>query len=172
MSQQHDGPRRRRAAGGAALLAWAVAVAAGCVGIAGPEAQQSEPSVDETASAVPMAHSSDDAEVDGGDAEADAAGPSPDGGTGDLADSGTSEEPDASADGGNTGGGGGCGCGRGCSVWVSWTTDGVPSGHSYADDLDGDGVANNVDNCPNTVNRSQSDADEDGIGDACETDGG
>lgn len=36
-------------------------------------------------------------------------------------------------------------------------------------DLDGDGVQNAVDNCPNTPNANQADADGDGVGDACET---
>ena len=35
-------------------------------------------------------------------------------------------------------------------------------------DLDGDGVPDSVDNCPNTPNPDQADSDTDGIGDACE----
>ncbi len=35
-------------------------------------------------------------------------------------------------------------------------------------DADGDGVANDDDNCPRTVNANQSDSDEDGYGDACD----
>jgi len=35
-------------------------------------------------------------------------------------------------------------------------------------DLDGDGVPNALDNCPNTYNPDQTDTDGDGIGDACE----
>ena len=35
-------------------------------------------------------------------------------------------------------------------------------------DADGDGVLNGVDNCPNTANADQADADGDGIGDVCE----
>lgn len=37
-------------------------------------------------------------------------------------------------------------------------------------DVDGDGVANTSDNCPNTSNASQTDTDLDGTGDACEDD--
>ena len=36
-------------------------------------------------------------------------------------------------------------------------------------DSDGDGVLDNVDNCPNTPNPDQTDSDGDGVGDACET---
>lgn len=36
-------------------------------------------------------------------------------------------------------------------------------------DADGDGVANEADNCPGTVNPDQSDSDADGVGDACDT---
>jgi hypothetical protein len=35
-------------------------------------------------------------------------------------------------------------------------------------DTDGDGVNNNVDNCPNVANPTQADADADGLGDACD----
>ena len=41
----------------------------------------------------------------------------------------------------------------------------VPSG-----DSDGDGVTDDVDNCPTVANADQADADGDGIGDACEAD--
>ncbi len=44
-------------------------------------------------------------------------------------------------------------------------TDAGPNG-----DLDGDGVVNASDNCLGTPNSSQSDADHDGIGDACDPD--
>ena len=36
-------------------------------------------------------------------------------------------------------------------------------------DTDGDGVADNEDNCPNTYNPGQADSDGDGVGDACES---
>jgi subtilisin family serine protease len=35
-------------------------------------------------------------------------------------------------------------------------------------DLDGDGVGNNLDNCPNTSNTNQTDSDKDGVGDLCD----
>ena len=37
-------------------------------------------------------------------------------------------------------------------------------------DTDGDGVPNNIDNCPNTYNPDQLDTDGDGIGNACDVD--
>ena len=36
-------------------------------------------------------------------------------------------------------------------------------------DSDGDGIANNVDNCPSVANPDQADSDGDGIGDACDS---
>jgi hypothetical protein len=36
--------------------------------------------------------------------------------------------------------------------------------------LDGDGVANNADNCPNVANSNQADLDADGLGDSCDPD--
>jgi MYXO-CTERM domain-containing protein len=62
--------------------------------------------------------------------------------------------------------GGGCGCGCGCSVWVAYTDDGKTL--SYTDDADGDGKADDVDNCPFVSNRDQADSDGDGVGDACD----
>ncbi|MCJ7758543.1 MAG: thrombospondin type 3 repeat-containing protein [Gillisia sp.] len=48
----------------------------------------------------------------------------------------------------------------------SFTTSG--DGEVVDTDGDGDGVADAVDNCPNTANPDQADADGDGVGDACE----
>ena len=56
---------------------------------------------------------------------------------------------------------------------------GIESGQSFfcgisnlpeGADSDGDGVPNNSDNCPAIPNRSQSDIDQDKIGDACDPD--
>jgi hypothetical protein len=38
------------------------------------------------------------------------------------------------------------------------------------DDIDGDGVSNDTDNCPETANASQADEDGNGIGDVCDED--
>lgn len=62
--------------------------------------------------------------------------------------------------------GGGCGCGCGCSVWVAFTDDGKTL--AYTDDADGDGKADDVDNCPFASNRDQLDGDGDGVGDVCD----
>ncbi|MFT3712494.1 MAG: thrombospondin type 3 repeat-containing protein [Archangium sp.] len=70
------------------------------------------------------------------------------------------------------GGGGGGACvdgvcvGGGCSVWVAMTDDGKTL--AYTDDADGDGKADNFDNCPFASNRDQSDGDGDGVGDTCD----
>lgn len=66
--------------------------------------------------------------------------------------------------------GGGCGCGCGCSVWVAYTDDGITL--AYTDDADGDGKADDKDNCAFSSNRDQLDADGDGVGDACDNCGG
>ncbi len=62
--------------------------------------------------------------------------------------------------------GGGCGCGCGCSVWVAFTDDGKTL--AYTDDADGDGKADDQDNCPFVSNRDQNDGDGDKVGDACD----
>lgn len=62
--------------------------------------------------------------------------------------------------------GGGCGCGCGCSVWVAYTDDGKTL--SYTDDADGDGKADDKDNCPFSANRDQTDGDVDLAGDSCD----
>ena len=62
--------------------------------------------------------------------------------------------------------GGGCGCGCGCSVWVAYTDDGKTL--SYTDDADGDGKADDKDNCPFSSNRDQTDGDGDSAGDSCD----
>ena len=41
-------------------------------------------------------------------------------------------------------------------------------GNTGTSDLDGDGIADDVDNCPRTSNAGQADADGNGIGDACD----
>ena len=69
----------------------------------------------------------------------------------------------------------------GSNDWVPWRTgsDGdvqgriweAPASEDASDiDTDGDGIANDQDNCPDTPNPDQADADDDGTGDACNSD--
>ena len=46
----------------------------------------------------------------------------------------------------------------------------VTGGVTAIDDDDGDGIANEDDNCPSTANTNQLDTDGDGLGDACDND--
>src|SRR5579883_2695546 len=62
-------------------------------------------------------------------------------------------------------GGGGCGCGGG-SILVNNTDIGKT--YSTTDDYDGDGIADDFDNCPFIANRDQADQDGDKIGDVCD----
>jgi len=48
--------------------------------------------------------------------------------------------------------------------------DGDGLGDVCDDDIDGDGVLNDIDNCPDTANPDQADADGDGSGDLCDID--
>jgi uncharacterized repeat protein (TIGR03806 family) len=55
----------------------------------------------------------------------------------------------------------------GVSIIDEWIRSGLGFGVS---DSDGDGLADNVDNCPNTSNADQRDSDGDGYGNACDGD--
>lgn len=54
----------------------------------------------------------------------------------------------------------------GAQSGVQLTIVAVPS---VGDDSDGDGVADEVDNCPHVANPDQADSDGDGVGDACDS---
>ena len=58
--------------------------------------------------------------------------------------------------------------------WVPWRSGNRWQPTTSEDngdiDSDGDGIANDVDNCPSTPNPDQADADGDGTGDACNSD--
>jgi cysteine-rich repeat protein len=60
------------------------------------------------------------------------------------------------------------GCDEFCHLEPGFLCGGEPS--VCAPDRDADGVADGLDNCPELENGSQADADDDGIGDACDDD--
>ncbi len=59
-----------------------------------------------------------------------------------------------------------------CYTERNVTVGGANPCDSQGGDTDGDGVCNNQDNCSDVYNPDQEDADNNGIGDACETSGG
>jgi cysteine-rich repeat protein len=64
----------------------------------------------------------------------------------------------------------GDGCSATCGTEPGWQCTGEPS--MCVADIDGDGVTNDADNCPEQPNPSQADADGDGQGNACDDLGG
>ena len=57
---------------------------------------------------------------------------------------------------------------RARAAMASWcAANAVPVAPPAPVDTDGDGVADNVDNCPRTVNPDQADTNGDGVGEAC-----
>ena len=76
-------------------------------------------------------------------------------------------DPTRPLDGGKQGNADGDAKGDACDPCPSDPTD--KCGAADPDDLDGDGWANGVDNCPDAANGGQADADGDGKGDACDT---
>jgi Thrombospondin type 3 repeat len=67
----------------------------------------------------------------------------------------------------NAGGGGGTGMSGAGGGRSDFLDGGRPLGST---DGDGDGIANNTDNCPMVANADQHDLDGDGIGDGCDLD--
>ena len=67
---------------------------------------------------------------------------------------------------------------EGSDGWVPWRTESdpnvnlwdAPASEGGDIDADGDGIANDEDNCPSTPNPNQADSDGDGVGDACNND--
>jgi hypothetical protein len=56
-------------------------------------------------------------------------------------------------------------------IWIDIDGDGfLPLGEAI--DRDGDFIANDLDNCPDVINKDQADSDGDGVGDACQASGG
>ncbi|MEY3050629.1 MAG: hypothetical protein RLY31_414 [Bacteroidota bacterium] len=60
-----------------------------------------------------------------------------------------------------------CDDGDGCTTGDIWVDCGICQGDFV--DTDGDGVCDTSDNCPTTPNADQSDMDQDGLGDVCDT---
>ena len=56
---------------------------------------------------------------------------------------------------------------KGCTGSVIWEWDGVA--WTPVSDCDNDGVNDDIDNCPDTPNADQSDSDDNGVGDACDS---
>ncbi|MCB0550118.1 MAG: hypothetical protein KDD19_21295, partial [Phaeodactylibacter sp.] len=57
------------------------------------------------------------------------------------------------------------------SVWVRDDVFGAcpdPCPNDPDDDIDGDGICGDVDNCPTAFNPGQEDLDQDNVGDACD----
>ena len=65
----------------------------------------------------------------------------------------------------------GDGCSADCEIEDGWLCTTSPAGTSECKkDSDGDGVPDDVDNCPDDANPDQADLDKDGVGDECDDD--